>query len=163
MLLNEITLTKMKLLQYLYPLSYIVISSDAVSVRDVRSGVELTKQTSVFSIDHLDLSLESSELKPLINALLKNLYPRRFIPSKPVVVIHPKFNIEMGLISEKQKRTLVDAVLASGASVAYIAGGDVEPTDQELIDLGLDRRKHQDIYAGLAVMTAFFLYLLFSR
>jgi hypothetical protein len=69
----------------------------------------------------------------------------------------------MGLISEKQKRTLVDAVLASGASVAYIAGGDVEPTDQELLDLSLDRRKHKDIYAGLAVMTAFFLYLLFSR
>lgn len=151
----------MKLLQYLYPLSYIVISSNAVSVRDVRSGVELTKQTSVFAIDHL--SLESSELKPLINALLKNLYPRRFIPSKPVVVIHPKFNIEMGLISEKQKRTLVDAVLASGASVAYIAGGDVEPTDQELLDLGLDRRKHKDIYAVVAMMTAFFLYLLFSR
>jgi hypothetical protein len=161
LLLNEITLTKMKLLEYLYPLSYIVISSDAVSVRDVRSGVEITKQTSVLAIDHL--SPDSSELKPLINALLKNLYPRRFIASKPAVVIHPKFNVEMGLLSEKQKRTLVDAVLASGASIAYIAGGDVEPTDQELLDLGLDRRKHQDIYAGLAVMTAFFLYLLFSR
>jgi hypothetical protein len=161
LLLNEITLTKMKLLQYLYPLSYIVISSDAVSLRDVRSGVELTKQTSVFAIDQL--SLDSSEFKPLIHALLKNLYPRRFIPSKPVVVIHPKFNIEIGLISEKQKRTLVNAVLASGASVAYIAGGEVEPTDQELLDLGLDRRKHQDIYAGLTVITAFFLYLLFSR
>jgi hypothetical protein len=151
----------MKLFEHLYPLSYIVISSDAVSVRDVRSGVEITKQTSVFAIDHL--SPDSSELKPLINALLKNLYPRRFIASKPVVVIHPKFNVEMGLLSEKQKRTLVDAVLASGASIAYIAGGDVEPTDQELLDLGLDRRKHQDIYVGLAVMTAFFLYLLFSR
>jgi hypothetical protein len=151
----------MKLLQYLYPLSYIVISSDAVSVRDVRSGVELTKQTSVFAIDQLPL--DSSEFKPLIHALLKNLYPRRLMPAKPVVVIHPKFNIEMGLLSEKQKRTLVDAVLASGVSVAYIAGGEVEPTDQELLDLGLDRRKHQDIYAVLAVMTAFFLYLLFSR
>jgi hypothetical protein len=151
----------MKLLQYLYPLSYIVISSDAVSVRDVRSGVELTKQTSVFAIDQLPL--DSSEFKPLIHALLKNLYPRRLMPAKPVVVIHPKFNIEMGLLSEKQKRTLVDDVLASGASVAYIAGGEVEPTDQELLDLGLDRRKHQDIYAVLAVMTAFFLYLLFSR
>jgi hypothetical protein len=123
--------------------------------------MELSKRTSVFAIDHP--FLESSELKPLIKTLLKNLYLRRFISSKPIVVIHPKFDIEMGLLSEKQKRTLVDAVLASGASVAYIAGGDVEPTDQELLDLGLDRRKHQDIYAALAVMTAFFLYLIFSR
>ena len=85
------------------------------------------------------------------------------MPANPIVVIHPRFNIEMGFLSEKQKRTLVDVFLASGASVAYIAGGDVEPTDKELLDLGLDRRKHQDIYAVLAVMTAFFLYLLFSR
>jgi hypothetical protein len=161
LLLNGITLTNMNPLQYLYPLSYIVISSDAVSVRDVRSGVELTKQTSVVAIDHL--SLESIELKPLINALLKNLYPRRFIASKPVVVIHPKFDNEIGLLSEKQKKILVDVVLKSGASVAYIAGGDVAPTDQELLDLGLDRRKHLDIYGVLAVMTAFFVYLLFSR
>jgi hypothetical protein len=151
----------MKLLEYFYPLSYIVISSDAVSVRDVRSGVELTKQTSVFAIDQL--SLDSSEFKPLIHALLKSLYPRRLMPANPIVVIHPRFNIEMGFLSEKQKRTLVDVFLASGASVAYIAGGDVEPTDKELLDLGLDRRKHQDIHAVLAVMTAFFVYLLFSR
>ena len=161
MLFDGITLANMNLLQYLYPLSYIVISSDAVSVRDVRSGVELTKQISVFAIDHL--SLESIELKPLINDLLKNLYPRRFIASKPVVVIHPKFDIEIGLLSEKQKQILVDVVLKSGASVAYIAGGDAAPTDQELLDLGLDRRKHLDIYAVLTVITAFFVYLLFSR
>ena len=161
MLFDGITLANMNLLQYLYPLSYIVISSDAVSVRDVRSGVELTKQISVVAIDHL--SLESNELKPLINDLLKNLYPRRFIASKPVVVIHPKFDIEIGLLSEKQKQILVDVVLKSGASVAYIAGGDAAPTDQELLDLGLDRRKHLDIYAVLTVITAFFVYLLFSR
>lgn len=147
----------MKLLQYLYPLSYIVITPNAISVRDVRSGVEITKQISAFAIDCT--SGESRELKLLIQGLLTDLYPHRLIPSKPVVVIHPKID----LLSEKQKRIFVDVVLDSGASVAYVAGGDVEPTDQELMDLGLDRRKHRDMYAVLAVMAAFFVYLMFLR
>lgn len=153
----------MKLIQTYYPLVYVFLAPGVLTVRDVRAGIESSLEFS------LDKPIQSGDgdhalkdhllrLEGAVGGMLDALYQRRVIKPKPIIVFHSLTPLDDNAQQSEYKRMVIDAFLKKGASSVRIATIDSRLSDEELLGLGFESEKRNDVYAVTFVLASFLLY-----